>query len=48
LIGGLLFDYVKAWPLWFQEYGLIVGIGIIMLTASLTVSFRIFSEKAKP
>ncbi len=48
LIGGLLFDYVKTWPLWFQEYGLIVGIGIIMLTASLTVSFRIFSEKARP
>ncbi|MDF2670626.1 MAG: transporter [Paenibacillus sp.] len=45
LIGGLIFDYVVKWPMWFQEYGLIVLIGSVMLIASLTVSFRIFNEK---
>lgn len=45
LLGGLLFQFMKTWPLWFQEYGFFVCAGLVMLLASLTVSFRIFNEK---
>jgi len=48
LIGGLLFDYIKTWPLWYQEYGLLVCIGLLMLLASLTIAFRIFHVRRTP
>lgn len=45
LLGGLLFQHIKTWPMWFQSYGFFVSVGIVMLLASLTVSFRIFNER---
>jgi len=43
LVGGQLFNYIKSWPLWYQEYGLLVCIGFLMLLGSLTFAFRIFN-----
>ncbi|MFK7692945.1 MFS transporter [Paenibacillus sp. HJGM_3] len=44
-LGGQLFQVMKAWPKWFQAYGFFVSTGLVMLLASLTLSFRIFGEK---
>ncbi|GGD51934.1 MFS transporter [Paenibacillus nasutitermitis] len=48
LIGGLIFDHIKTWPLWYQEYGLLVCIGFLMLLGSLTLAFRIFNVSRVP
>ncbi len=45
VLGGLVFGWMDGAPLWMQEYGFFMGVGCVMLLASLTVSFRVFSEK---
>ncbi|WP_165822384.1 MFS transporter [Paenibacillus montanisoli] len=47
LVGGKLLNSLKSWPFWFQEYGLFVCIGALMLAASLSISFIVFSAKQR-
>lgn len=43
-VGGIVFEELKAYPLWLQEYGLFLMLGIILLILAVIVAPIIFRK----